>query len=61
MHSEKSQWFYEAETDIRQLVDGSRWLTVTRKVIAWLGGAILAVLLFYHQVIDFIEKGVHPK
>ncbi len=45
--SRRSAWFYDVEADLRLLVDSSRWATLTRRLLAWLGGAVTGFLVFW--------------
>ena len=45
-HVLKAQWFYDHESEIRQLVGMARWTLMARKIFAWLAGALVAIATF---------------
>jgi hypothetical protein len=51
----KSSWFYESKTDLKELIESKRWIQVTRHVIAWTAGAIIAAVVFWNTIWPLIE------
>lgn len=41
----KSAWIYETEQELRQIVEGARWVKMTQKFIAWAVGAITGTIM----------------
>lgn len=54
-HLARAAWFYQAEPDIRQLVESTRWVKTTQKFIAWIVGAILGTLMAVSTLEIFIR------
>jgi hypothetical protein len=48
--SMKSAWFYQAEEDLRQLVETNRWLSTTKRLLAWIGGTLVGITLVWNAV-----------
>ena len=48
--SQKSSWFYQAESDLRQIVETNRWLTTTKRVLAWIGGGAVGIIMVWNAV-----------
>jgi hypothetical protein len=53
-HEAQLNEFVSIVVDLRLLIANRLWLSTTKKVIAWLGGAIIAVLLFYHTLLPLL-------
>ena len=55
-HVDRASWFYEAEPDIRQIVESTRWLKTARKILAWIMGAVLGTILAISTIEVFIRE-----
>lgn len=42
-HMQKAQWFYDHEESIKNIVTASQWAVISRRVVAYLLGAIVSV------------------
>ncbi len=54
--SAKSAWYYSAEADLRQLVETNRWLSTTKRVLAWIGGGLVGTILVWNAVEIWIRE-----
>lgn len=54
--SKKSAWFYQAEPDLRYIVETSRWMTTTKRVLAWIGGGLVGTILVWNAVEIWIRE-----
>lgn len=54
-HVDRASWFYEAEPDIRQIVESTRWLKTSRKILAWILGSCLGAIMAYSTIEIFIR------
>ena len=54
--TKRSAWFYQAEKEIRQIVDSTRWVKTTRKFIAWAMGTILGTIMAISTIEVFIRE-----
>ena len=54
-HVERASWFYEAEPDIRQIVESTRWLKTSRKILAWILCSFLGAVMAYSTIEIFIR------
>ena len=57
-HVDRASWFYEAEPDIRQIVESTRWLKTSRKILAWILGSFLGAIMAYSTIEIFIRDHV---
>ena len=55
---DRASWFYEAEPDIRQIVESTRWLKTARKILAWMLGSFLGAIMAYSTIEIFIRDHV---
>ena len=54
-HVDRASWFYEAEPDIRQIVESTRWLKTSRKILAWILGSCRGAIMAYSTIEIFIR------
>ncbi len=52
----KSAWLYESEQELRQIVEGARWVKMTQKLIAWVVGAITGTIMALSAVEVFLRE-----
>lgn len=57
-HVDRASWFYEAEPDIRQIVESTRWLKKARKILAWVLGSFLGAIMAYSTIEMFIRDHI---
>jgi hypothetical protein len=50
--AQKSAWFYSAESDLRQLVESTRWIRTTKRVIAWIVGAAIGTIMAWNAAVE---------
>ena len=48
--SARSAWFYGAENELREVVEGSQWLKNTKKLIVWASGLVAGVIMAWNAV-----------
>ena len=48
--SARSAWFYGAENELREVVEGSQWLKNTKKLIVWASGLLAGVIMAWNAV-----------
>lgn len=53
--TKRSAWFYQAQPQIKQLVDSAIWVKTTRKFLAWIVGAILGTIMAISTVEIFVR------
>ena len=49
-YSARSAWFYGAENELREVVEGSQWLKNTKKLIVWASGLLAGVIMAWNAV-----------
>lgn len=54
--SAKSAWYYSAEADLRHLVEANRWLSTTKRVLAWIGGSVVGIILAWNAVEIWVRE-----
>jgi hypothetical protein len=54
--SAKSAWYYAVETELRELVEATRWAKTSRRVVGWSIGAAAGALLFWQQIGIWIRE-----
>lgn len=52
----KSAWLYESETELKQIVEGTRWVKTTNKLVAWVVGAVAGTIMALSAVEVFIKE-----
>lgn len=52
----KSAWLYESENELRQIVEGARWVKMTQKLVAWVVGAAAGTIMALSAVEVFIKE-----
>jgi len=52
----KSAWIYESEQELRQIVEGARWVKMTQKLIAWVVGAIAGTIMALSAAEVFLRE-----
>lgn len=53
--TKRSAWFYQAEREIRQIVESARWVKTTRKIVVWLMGTVLGTLMAISTIEIFLR------
>ena len=53
--SARSAWFYGAENELREVVEGSQWLKNTKKLIVWVSGLLAGVIMTWNAVEAWIK------
>ena len=48
--SARSAWFYGAENELREVVEGSQWLKNTKRLIVWASGLLAGVIMAWNAV-----------
>ncbi len=54
-HSARSAWFYNAEPELREVVEGSQWLKNTKRLIVWASGLVAGVIMAWNAVDGWIR------
>ena len=54
--SMKSAWFYQAEEDLRQLVESTRWVKTTKRIVAWIGGGVVGIIMAWNAVEIWVRE-----
>ena len=54
--AQKSAWFYQAEADLRQLVESTRWVRTTKRIIAWIAGAAVGIIMAWNAVEIWVRE-----
>lgn len=52
----KSAWIYESEQELRQIVEGARWVKLTQKLIAWVAGSVAGTIMALSAVEVFLRE-----
>jgi hypothetical protein len=55
---ERSRWFYAVESDLREIVESTRYLKRSRRIIGWLIGATMGALMFWETVVVWVREHV---
>ena len=55
---QKSAWFYSAEADLRQLVESTRWVRMTKRIIAWIAGALIGIIMAWNAGAVWIKENL---
>jgi len=53
--SARSAWFYSAEPELREVVEGSQWLKNTKQLIVWASGLVAGVIMAWNAVEGWIR------
>ena len=53
--SKRSAWFYQAQPQIKQIVDSALWVKATQKLIAWIVGVLLGTIMAISTIEVFIR------
>lgn len=53
--SARSSWFYSAESELREVVEGSQWLKNTKRLIVWASGLVAGVIMAWNAVEGWIR------
>lgn len=56
--SKKSAWFYTAEADLRQLVESTRWVRMTQRIIVWVVGAAVGTIMAWNAAAVWIKENL---
>jgi hypothetical protein len=54
--SARSAWYYAVESELRELVEATRWAKTSRRVVGWSIGAAAGALLFWQQVAIWLRE-----
>ena len=54
----KSAWFYSAEADLRQLVESTRWVRTTKRIVVWTVGAAVGTIMAWNAVGVWIRENL---
>ena len=54
--SVKSAWYYSAEADLRQLVETNRWLSTTKRILVWIGGGLVGIIMAWNAVEIWVRE-----
>lgn len=54
----KSAWYYEVRPVLEELVDSTRWLKTTRRVIVWSFGAIAGTIMAYQTLVIWVKENM---
>ena len=54
--SMKSAWFYQAEEDLRQLVESTRWVKTTKRLVVWTVGAAVGIIMAWNAVEIWVRE-----
>ena len=57
--SRRSAWLYDAEADLREVVETSRWATFTKRFLPWLFGLATGFLLFWEAAERWFKEHLH--
>lgn len=52
----KSAWLYESEQELKQIVEGARWVKLTQKLIAWVAGTVAGSIMALSTVEVFLRE-----
>lgn len=52
----KSAWLYESEEELRQIVEGARWVKVTQRLIAWVAGTVAGTIMALSAAEVFLRE-----
>lgn len=53
--SARSAWFYSAEPELREVVEGSQWLKNTKRLIVWASGLLAGIIMAWNAVDGWIR------
>lgn len=56
--SMKSAWFYQAEEDLRQLVESTRWVKTTKRLVVWTAGVVAGIIMAWNAVAVWIKENL---
>ncbi len=54
--SEKSAWFYEVKPELRDIVESTRWVKLTNKILAWTIGTVTGAIMAWSAAEVFIKE-----
>jgi hypothetical protein len=52
----RSAWYYAVESELRELVEATRWAKTSRRVVGWSIGAAAGALLFWQQIAIWLKE-----
>jgi hypothetical protein len=52
----RSAWYYAVESELRELVEATRWAKTSRRVVGWSIGAATGALLFWQQIAIWLKE-----
>ncbi len=52
----KSAWIYESEQELRQIVEGARWVKLTQRLIAWVAGTVAGTIMALSAAEVFLRE-----
>jgi hypothetical protein len=55
LDEDRSRWFYEQEAELRSLVLSSRWVSTTRRVMAWLMGTVIGIVALWSAIEGWLK------
>jgi len=58
-HSRRGAWLYAAEAELKAMVESSHWLSLTKRLLAWLGGAAAGFLVFWETAERWLRGHLH--
>ena len=56
--SKKSAWFYGAEADLRQLVESTRWMKTTQRIVIWVIGTAAGIIMAWNAAAVWIKENL---
>lgn len=56
----RSTWYYDNREHLEAVVEGSKWASMTRKVVSVIAGSIIGVIMFMQTVLPWLVKKVDP-
>lgn len=56
-HQASSAAMLEMQGDLKTLITGLRWVTLTVRIVTWIGAAVLGILMFMHSVWPYLSHG----
>jgi len=58
LDEDRSRWFYAVEHDLRELVESTRYLKRSRRIVGWLIGAMMGAIMFWETVVVWVREHV---
>jgi hypothetical protein len=56
--AQKSAWFYAAEADLRQLVESTRWIRTTKRIVVWTVGAVVGTIMAWNAAVVWVRENL---